>query len=91
MIRQGQDGDSGKVLFLYLSADYKCFLFNNTLSCMFTFYAFFCRFAIFHNKIFFKIFGVILAMDSGFYALRSCLREQIINHDNNNNLSKHAR
>ena len=84
VIRSGQDGASGKVLFLYLSADYRCFL-NNTSSCTFMFDALFCIFAIFHSKITLtNVFGMVLVIDSGFNALRSCLRKQIISNDYGN-------
>ena len=77
MIRTGQNGASGKVLFLYLSADYRCSLFNNTFSCTFMFDALFCIFAIFHDKkkSFKNVFGMVLVIDPGFHALRSGLRK----------------
>ena len=62
----------------------RCFL-NNTSSCTFMFDALFCIFAIFHSKITLtNIFGMVLVIDSGFNALRSCLRKQIISNDYGN-------
>lgn len=81
VIRTGQDRASGKVPFLYLTADYRCSLFNNTSSCTFMFDAPFCIFAICHSKqnktkkAFKNIFGMVSVIDSGFSALRFCLRK----------------